>query len=227
MPISMNNVMRKRVRSFLKKYDLSEVTLETLQAVIRKQGYTIIAFNDIANTDNVAMLLSALDLNEISRRSKGFTYADSHRRLVFLHEGLSDEEKRMVLAHEEGHIYCEHLSSAPILGRDVVEEHEANEFVHYLLYGGVGERTLRSIKAHKKMWLSAAIIGVLLVCGCLIGRSIVEKKTYYGEYYITSTGNRYHVKNCGYVKGKDSAERLTIEQYESGEYEPCAKCISD
>lgn len=50
-------------------------------------------------------------------------------------------------------------------------------------------------------------------------------KKYYGEYYITSTGNKYHDKDCGYVKGKDNIERLTVEQYESGEYEPCGKCL--
>lgn len=222
-----SNDIKGKANSFLRQFGLREVTLESLYTVVRKQGYTIIEFNHISNSENVTVLLSALDLQELSRRAKGFTYADSQRRLVFIHEALSDDEKLMVLAHEEGHIYCNHLASTPILGRDVVEEHEANEFAHYLLHRSVWQKVGCMVKGHSKASIATVLIIALIVVGCIIGYKMYCENTYYEKYYTTSTGNKYHDKNCGYVKGKDNIERLTIEQYESGEYTPCEKCIGN
>lgn len=220
-----NDGIKGRVSSFLKQFDLREITLESLSDAIRKQGYTIVEFNQISNNENVTALLSALGLQELSRRAKGFTYADSKRRLVFIHEALSDDEKLMVMAHEEGHIFCEHFTSAPILGRDVVEEHEANEFAHYILHQSAWKRIGYMVKSHSKASVATVLIIALMVVGSIVGYKMYCENTYYGEYYITSTGNKYHDKDCGYVKGKDGTERLTIAQYESGEYKPCGKCI--
>ena len=99
----MDNEVNKKAQSFLKEYGLQNVTLENLRSAIQKQGYTIVEYNNIFNDENVATLINALGLEAMCERSKGFTYADTKRRLVFLHEDLSYEEKRMVLAHEEGH----------------------------------------------------------------------------------------------------------------------------
>lgn len=222
----MDNNIKRKAKAFLSQFKLSEVTPENLKSVIQKQGYTIIEFNNIANSENVSALLTALDLQSLATQSKGFTYADSQRRLVFIHEGLSEDEKLMVLAHEEGHIYCNHLASMPILGRDVVEEHEANEFAHYLLHRSVWQKVGCMVKEHKKASIAVALIIALMVVGSIVGYKMYCENTYYREYYITSTGNKYHDKDCGYVKGKGNIERLTIEQYESGEYEPCGVCLS-
>lgn len=66
-----NDGIKGRVSSFLKQFDLREITLESLYDVIRKQGYTIVEFNQISNNENVTALLSALGLQELSRRAKG------------------------------------------------------------------------------------------------------------------------------------------------------------
>lgn len=221
----MKSNTKNKAKAFLQQFDLSEVTLDSLQSIIRKQGYTIVEFNSISNSENVATILSSLDLHSMAASSKGFTYADAYRRLVFIHDGLSDDEKLLVLAHEEGHIFCDHLASAPVLGRDVVEEHEASEFAHYILRQNGRQRIGCFLKQHKKAILVATAAIVLIIAICFAGCEIHRNNTYYGEYYITSTGNKYHAKNCGYIKGKKNAKRLTIDQYESGEYEPCKKCI--
>lgn len=85
----------------MKEYGLQNVTLENLRSAIQKQGYTIVEYNNIFNGENVAALIDALGLENFCEGSKGFTYADKKRRLVFLHEDLSDKEKMMILAHEE------------------------------------------------------------------------------------------------------------------------------
>lgn len=222
----MDNNIKCKTKAFISQFKLSAVTLENLKSVIQKQGYTIIEFNNIANGENVSALLTALDLQSLATQSTGFTYADLQRQLVFVREGLSEDEKLMVLAHEEGHIYCNHLASTPILGCDVIEEHEANEFAHYLLHRSVRQKVGCMVKEHKKASIAVALIIVLMVLGSIVGYKMYCENTYYKEYYITSTGNNYHEKSCGYVKGKDNIERLTIEQYESGEYEPCGVCLS-
>lgn len=221
----MDNSIKKKARKFQNDFGLQKVSLENLRSVIQRQGYTIIEYNNIFNDENVAALLDALKLEEYCGRTKGFTYADSKRRLVFLHEDLSDDEKLMVLAHEEGHIYCNHFCSPPILGRDVVEEHEANEFAHYLLHQSVWQKVCHFIQKHKKATISAAIAVLLILVACIAYGEIKQEKRYYGEFYITSTGNKYHEKDCIFVKHKDNVERLTIEQFENGEYEPCDICL--
>ena len=93
----MDNEIKKKVKSFLQEYGLQNVTLENLRSVIQKQGYTVVEYNNIFNDENVAALIDALGLENFCERSKGFTYADTKRRLVFLHEDLSDKEKVSLL----------------------------------------------------------------------------------------------------------------------------------
>ena len=221
----MDNEVKKKAQSFLKEYGLQNVTLENLRSAIQKQGYTIVEYNNIFNDENVAALIDALGLENFCERSKGFTYADTKRRLVFLHEDLSDKEKLMILAHEEGHIYCNHLTSTPVLGRDVIEEHEANEFAHYLLNQSVWQKIGYVVKGHKKTSAAIGVAIALLVVSGFVGYKIYCGNTYYGEYYITESGNKYHEKDCIFVKDKTNTHRMTIEEFESGEYEPCGICL--
>ena len=223
--IRMDKNIKKKAKTFRKEFGLQTLSLKDLRAAIQRQGYTIIEYNNIFNSENVASLIDALDLEQVCQRSKGFTYADSKRRLVFLHEDLSEEEKMMVLAHEEGHIYCNHFSSVPIIGRDVVEEHEANKFAHYLLHRGADQKICHFVSGHKKAFISIVVFVVLIIGVAFSYNSGNPKKSYYGDFYITSTGSKYHEAECIFVKHKDNVSRLTIEQFESGEYEPCDICL--
>lgn len=221
----MNNNIRAAARSFLNEYKLNEVTLDNLKQIIKSQGYTIVEFNNIFNEENVTQIIDALGVNEQVEKTKGFTYADSKRRIVFLNEDLSNSEKLLVLAHEEGHIYCNHFSSVPIIGREVVEEHEANEFTHYILNNSIGQKIGIIIKKRRKpIIISLAIILAILI-GMVVVGVIQKEQSYYGDYYITSTGNKYHEEECIFVKDKTNIHRMTIEEFESGEYEPCEICL--
>lgn len=221
----MNNNIRAAARSFLNEYKLNEVTLDNLKQIIKSQGYTIVEFNNIFNEENVTQIIDALGVNEQVEKTKGFTYADSKRRIVFLNEDLSNREKLLVLAHEEGHIYCNHFSYVPIIGRDVVEEHEANEFTHYILNNSIGQKIGIIIKKRRKpIIISLAIILAILI-GMVVVGVIQKEQSYYGDYYMTSTGNKYHEEECIFVKDKTNIHRMTVEEFESGEYEPCEICL--
>ena len=221
----MDNEIKKKAKSFLKEYGLQNVTLENLRAAIQKQGYTIVEYNNIFNDENVAALIDALGLENFCEHSKGFTYADTKRRLVFLHEDLSDKEKLMILAHEEGHIYCNHLTSTPVLGRDVIEEHEANEFAHYLLHQGLGQRINRFVQKHRVETIAVAIAAACIFIAAAAYCNDRTERRDYGDFYITTTGSKYHEKDCIFIKHKDNVDRLTVDQFESGEYEPCDICL--
>ena len=56
---------------------------------------------------------------------------------------------------------------------------------------------------------------------------IVRNNSYYGEYYITENGTKYHEKDCMIIKDKNNTQRLTKSDYESGDYEPCQVCLPD
>lgn len=221
----MNKRIKKKIKDFYKDYKLQSITLEGLQNAIKSQGYTIVKYNNIFNDKNVETLIESLKLEQIVKQSRGFTYVDSQYRFVFIHEDLTAEEKLMVLAHEEGHIYCNHFSSTPIIGKDVVEEHEANEFAHYLLYQNAGQKLIQYINQNKKAVIVSACTVIFLLMSCVIYQYIDCEKNYYGEYYLTSTGSKYHEEQCIFVKDKTNIHRMTVEEYESGDYEPCDICL--
>lgn len=190
-----------------------------------QQGYTVVAFNAVYNEEPVATLIQALHLEEYVRSSRGFTYADGEYRLVFVNEELTAQEKMLVLAHEAGHIACGHFDSRAVIGNDVLQENEANEFSHYLRKPSLGISLLQKAKKH---WIAFAAVLLLMaaaVTGLAIWSQKREEALYFGEYYVTETGKKYHNKDCEYVKNKTNIHRFTTEEYDSGEYEPCESCI--
>ncbi len=221
----MKNKIKSQAKAFLREYKLSDVTLDDLRRIIKGQGYTIVEFNHIINDEEVTKLIKALGVEKAIEKSKGFTYADKHRRIVFLHEDLTDEEKRLVLAHEEGHIYCGHLTTSPIIGRDVTEEHEANEFTHYILYADICCKLNGALRRNKRVTVIVVAVLIVFSIGLLLFIHFRKEQSYYGNYYLTATGNRYHEENCIYVKDKNNVRRMTIEEFESGEYTPCEICL--
>ena len=81
------------------------------------------------------------------------------------------------------------------------------------------------VRRHKAATILAVAILALLVTAGIVLSKIQTEKSYYGEYYITESGNKYHEKDCIFVKDKTNTHRMTIEEFESGEYEPCGICL--
>lgn len=217
--------IRKKVKYFRKEFGIADPNYRTLCDAVEKQGYTVVEFNNISNSENVRALVDALKLTQKIMYSKGFTYANSNYRIVFVNESLSEEEKLIILSHEQGHIYLGHLACAAIIGKDVTEEYQANEFAHYLLNPGGSAKVSQTLKKHKKASVGIIAFLVLIICAVCVGGAVHARNVYYGEYYVTSSGTKYHTKDCSFVSGKKNIHRLTKEEYESGEYEPCQICI--
>ncbi len=44
-------------------------------------------------------------------------------------------------------------------------------------------------------------------------------------YYVTKSGNKYHTRDCSYIKDVSSCTEIDEAQIKSMEYEPCKRCI--
>ena len=210
---------KKNVKTFKKKYKIKTVDSSSIRDALGKQGFTVVEYNGIDDSEDVNALISALEIRTHILANRCFAYQDDKYRLVFLYEALNEDEKTIVLAHEEGHIWNSHFSSNSILGNDVRQEYQANEFSHYLLDDKTGKKKKIKIGA----FFCVLILAIVLVAGCYF-KNQHDERVYTDNLYRTATGNKYHVRNCMYIKDKTDVQQLTREEFDSGEYEPCGAC---
>lgn len=221
------NKAQLKAYRLMKEYRISNPSLDDLLRITTAMGYEIVDYSPTENADSVTILLRELSLEQFVKSQKAFVYSKGEIRLLFVCDTLSPNEKRYAIAHELGHIAMGHMKNGVCNDTDVEEEYEANEFAHYLLNPGNGTKCKLWIRRHA---LLAVVIGVCLILGIstpFIIKGIMKAQSYYGEYYITESGEKYHDKNCMIIKGKTNIRRLTKEDYECGKYQPCQICLSD
>lgn len=213
---------RKQTAEFRRKYKLKTINSAILCDALSEQGYTVVEFNGAVETENAQNLIDALEIRDQISHSRCFTYQSDKYRLVWIHEDLNEEERTIALAHEEGHILNGHLHTGSILGEDIVQEYEANEFAHYLLNDKSGSRK------RIKLIIICTIAVVVLGSGLgLFMRQSHDAAVYTDNLYRTETGGKYHLRDCMYIKDKTDVYQLTLEEFESGEYEPCGACLPE
>lgn len=221
----MSNIIKKKAARFAREHKLKKLSFEGLKCAAEKIGYTVVEFNGCYNDENVDIIISNLNLQKEIIISRGFTYTDKNYRIIFVNEDLTEEEKVLILSHELGHIECGHLSFQNVIGKDVKEEYEANEFSHYLLKESVVGKAGTVLCEHKKTFVTVAIMLFAALILSVTVFSVKNEKKYYGEYYITAFGEKYHKKDCIYIKNKKTTERLTNEMFETGKYSACNICL--
>ena len=219
---------RKTAYSTLKQHRLTKPSLDDLLLVTKGQGYSIIDFS-ISDTDSSTKeLLQELDLESFAHTCNSFVFKSGDIKLVFLRETMNAGEKLYALAHELGHILCGHLEKRTTCSiADLDEEHEANEFAHYLLHPGPDTKARIIICSHKILAIVALVILLLGIVSIPVIKQLQISRSYYGEYYVTESGEKYHSSDCPIIKDRTNIHRLTIEEYESGKYEPCQICLSE
>ena len=215
-------IQRKQAANFKKKHGIKVVSSDELARALGEQGYTLVQYNGIEENEDVTTLSTELGIEKWLKQSRCFTYRDEKYRIVFIQEGLNEEEKQIVLAHEEGHIWNDHLSKECVLGNDVVQEYEANEFSHFLLADKKG-----AIKRTKIIVASISLLLVVAICLGLFLKNRHDEAVYTDNLYRTESGTKYHLRDCIYIKDKTDVHRLTIEEFNSGKYEPCEACKPD
>lgn len=223
--MSSERVIQAKVREMLSRYKLSKVSLDNLVYIIEDQGFEIIEY--ISGEDLSAnLLIERLDLTNYSRANKAFAYQCGDSKFIFVSEDMSAAEKLYALAHEAGHIFCGHLKDGNMTC-SVEEEYEANEFAHAILHPRRRDCFVQWIREHKKVVCFGALT-LVIVFAVAIGIARAERqRSYYGKYYITDSGHKYHEAECIFVKDKSNVERLTKEDFYSGEFEPCQICLPE
>lgn len=222
----MNNdkFAKLKVDSLFSQYKLSKINLDNLIYIIEDQGFEIIEFEVGEKSPSSSSLLKDLNLTQYAQAGKAFAYQQGSAKFVFVCEDMSAKEKLYALAHEVGHIFCLHLRDGN-MDYSVQEEYEANEFAHHLLHPNIAANIKRRVVEHKKSVVIGASITMVIVALVFIIAWIIKSNSYYGDYYITETGEKYHKKDCIFIKDKRKVERLTESDYSSGEYEPCQICL--
>ena len=219
--------IRYKAKNLLLEYGISKVTLENLIYIIEDQGFEIIEYSQRDRSDGVWTVLNTLNLTDYAESGKAFAYKCGKSKLLFVCEEMAADEKLYALAHEEGHIIFGHLCNGACDGNAVEEEYVANEFAHYLLHPPLLLKFATTVKSNKKKALWGALIALALAVIIPITVSVIQSRSYYGEYYVTESGTKYHEKECMTIKDRSNVRRLTEKDYYSGDYEPCHVCLPE
>lgn len=113
------------------------VTTETLEAIINSKGFKIINYD--VSCKKHSKILESLEVLPLADRTKAFTYSGRNEKCIFVKIGVSANEKRLLLAHELGHIVMRHISDNVVIGYkpggliDEGQEDEANAFALEIL----------------------------------------------------------------------------------------------
>ena len=223
----MTTETKRLAHRFLKEYKVKEISLNRITEIIRSQGYKIIRFGKAYNDENIEILINGLELNGYVQACSAFTYSDDKYRLVFLEDNISDEEALILLTHEEGHIYSEHFGETVIAGQNTLDEFEANEFTHYVLHPTAINKAITFVSKNKIVSTILSIFIVLIIGGSIATPIVLKHQTYYGNYYVSPSGTRYHKENCFYIRDKQTKKRVTKEDIENRHLEPCKVCLPE
>ena len=100
---------------------------EELRAALSQAA--IVAADIFPETGTVETVVHALGLEERIARSNGSIYIDRNYRLLFVNESLTDQEKILVMAHEEGHYYCGHKSGNKAISNGAAPQKKDSPYI--------------------------------------------------------------------------------------------------
>lgn len=220
--MNREKIVKIKSTELLDRYNLPRLTLDNLIYIIEDLGFEIIEFS--SPDDPLNTLIKELKVEKYAKSRDAFAYQLGSAKYVFVFENLSADEKLFAMAHELGHIYCSHLKEGNI-EYSVEEEYEANEFTHYILHPSLFSKAKRWLIERKKGVITVAVVVAVIFVTFLIVSLILNNNSYYGEYYITQSGEKYHREDCIFIKDKKNVERLTEKKYRTGEYDPCQICL--
>lgn len=237
------NGIRKAAKEFVKKLDGKKVTVESLEKYIKDEGYSICEYSTGIYADEATNeILNIINKLQYAQNTHGFTYRDNNKKILFIREYLSRDEKLLILSHEAGHICLHHTVQNGVFVSDVIQEEEANIFSQLIRHKPNNSNNIIAI-------LATFASFILLTTAVLITNIQERDKIYYEntykkydvietEYdsnydysysdnyvYITRTGTKYHLPTCRYASNNATAIKLS-EALKLG-YEPCKDCRPD
>ncbi len=122
---AVQSLLQNRISSF-------PITVGEVERAITAQGYSIINYD--TNCKPHIEILEELGVLSLAKRTVALTYVSKSEKSVFIKCGISANDKRLLLAHELGHIVMGHMSDSivrtysPMGLIDEGQEDEANAF---------------------------------------------------------------------------------------------------
>ena len=207
------SIASREAQQFLLPLHLRRFSSADLEQALSQRGYTLVEYSRLSNDRDVALLLASLCLTEYAAQHTAFTYADKHLRIVFLQENLPEAEKQILLAHELGHICCQHLSPERIGESSVSDEQEANDF------------SARLLTYNRRCRVIRRILLAVVCCAVILALALFLRGHVGNEVCLTHSGACYHRPDCPFVAGKDNIVRISVSQARRAGYAPCQYCF--
>lgn len=234
------NDIKKAAKKFIKKLDGKKVTVESLEKYIKDEGYSICEYSTGIYADEATNeILNIINKLQYAQNTHGFTYRDNNKKILFIREYLSCDEKLLILSHEAGHICLRHTVQNGVFVSDVIQEDEANTFSQLIRH-----------KPNSIIPIFATFACFILLIFTILITNIPKRDKIYHEniykqynvieteydsdydyfysdnyVYITRTGTKYHLPTCRYASNNATAIKLS-EALKLG-YEPCKDCRPD
>lgn len=217
----MNNEPHIKAVSLHRKYLISRPSLEALVSIITDQGYEIIDYDP--ESKSIAALSEKLSLTPAILNQNAFALCHGNVRLLFIRDSLKPEEKLYAMTHELGHIVLGHLRTG--YPTSVMEEYEANEFTHYFLNPSPFQVGRLVVLRHRLATAAVVCVVILLAIGFGFIQYKLTAAKFIGDFYVTSSGTKYHKRECSVIQNKTNIRRITNEEF--NDYEPCKLCLPD
>lgn len=162
-----------------------------------------------------------LGLEEYADSHQAFTVSHGKRKIVFIN--IKAQDKLCSLLHETAHILLGHLKEDERISNKREQELQAEAFTYFVL----------NYKKPKVLpIIVSCLCGIMLV---LLGIYTVPNGTAVdvasdvspidiieSNVYVTPMGEKYHRKDCFYIRDKDCME-LTVQEAEKN-YDACLVC---
>lgn len=237
----MNKIKRtaKKYIKATKKRDLAGA-VDYLASI----GYTIIPFN----TPDGDELVKAYGLDWEKDNLKSFTCCEHNGiNAVFIDNTLHNNDKLYLILHEIGHIMLNHVGDGKIMHRDkLYSDIEAETFAFEVLNykNNTGKAIgmlmfvvisfasgyfLSNISFKQPRAQALAVNTITSVQQTPLATPKLDicyntqSENTEDVVYVTSSGKKYHLKDCRYIKNKTNITALSIEQAQNN-HAPCSVC---
>ncbi len=205
----MNNY--KSAQKFIKRYRLKKnYTYDDLKMIAGKQGCSVYEWNPDSPKDED--YLRRADCWNIAQTNDGFSCRVSDTKISFIKKTLIEQEKKILLLHENIHVFYGHVNQNKSLS--VTQEKRTTDTHHMI-------DIILSYKKYIVLFVVINIILVSIICGTIL--SPRTQAVLSNGVYITPTGHHYHRETCQY--GEEYINSFLIDRQTAEEhYLPCDLC---
>lgn len=203
----------KSAQKFIRRYKLkNNYTYDDLKLIAGKQGCSVYEWSPDSTKDEA--FLRRADCWDVAQTNDGFSYRVSDTKIAFIKKTLIEQEKKVLLLHENIHIFYGHINQNKPLS--VTQEKQTTDTHH----------TIDIILNYKKYVVSYFVINILLIAILCYAFLSPKTQTHLSDsVYITPTGYHYHRATCQY--GEKYTNSFIIDYAVAKEhYLPCDLCNS-